>query len=379
MTLVLGRKPHQRCFLLLDAPLNPVRYDPAVEHAEKDEAETAAAIRRQMRKIQEITFKDGGHAIRSVHAKSHGLLKATFEVSPDLPQVLAQGLFAQPGRYDAVMRYSTIPGDILDDSVSTPRGLALKILGVDGERLEGAEGSTQDFVLVNGKAFGAPNAKAFLANLKLLAATTDKAQAAKKAVSAVNRALETVVEAFGGESGVLKALGGQRETHILGESFYSQAPILYGDYIAKIAVVPVSPQLHALTNKKLVVDGKPDGLREAVNAFFAENGGEWDVRVQLCTDLEDMPVENAHKAWPEDKSPYLPVGRITVEPQAAWTPARSEQVDDGMAFSPWHGLAAHRPLGSIMRVRRQAYQEASQFRGENNGRPIHEPRSFDPA
>src|SRR5258708_6928935 len=37
------------------------------------------------------------------------------------------------------MRFSTIPGDILDDSVSTPRGLAIKVIGVEGERLEGSE------------------------------------------------------------------------------------------------------------------------------------------------------------------------------------------------------------------------------------------------
>ena len=36
-----------------------------------------------------------------------------------------------------------------------------------------------------------------------------------------------------------KALGGHPETNILGETFYSQAPIRYGDYLAKVAVAPV--------------------------------------------------------------------------------------------------------------------------------------------
>jgi len=46
----------------------------------------------------------------------------------------------------------------LDDSVSTPRGLARKVIGVEGERREGSEGDvTQDYVLINGPAFGAPN------------------------------------------------------------------------------------------------------------------------------------------------------------------------------------------------------------------------------
>ena len=38
--------------------------------------------------------------------KSHGILKATFEILPRLPEVFAQGLFATPASYQAVMRFS---------------------------------------------------------------------------------------------------------------------------------------------------------------------------------------------------------------------------------------------------------------------------------
>ena len=122
------------------------------------------------------------------------------------------------------------------------------------------------------------------------------------------------------------------------------------------------------------MNGIPNALREAVVEFFAQNGGVWEVQVQLCTDLHDMPVENAAKIWDEDKSPYIPVATIRVEPQTAWSEARSAAVDDGMSFSPWHGLAAHRPLGSIMRVRKQAYEMGKRFRMERNRRTIEEPR-----
>ena len=44
-----------------------------------------------------------------------------------------------------------------------------------------------------------------------------------------------------------------------------------------------------------------------------------------------------------------------------------------MSFSPWHGLAAHRPLGSVTRARRMAYPVSAGFRVERNGCPIHEP------
>ncbi len=354
----------------------PLRYDPSVEVPEKEEGQTDAALTETMLSISETTYKDGGHGLRSVHAKSHGLLRGELRVPDGLPPVLAQGVAAQPGAYPVVIRLSTTPGDILDDSVSAPRAVALKIVGIEGERLPGSEGdATQDFVMANGPVFTAPNTKKFLGNLKLLAATTDRAEGVKKIASAALRGVETVLETFGHKSPMVTALGGQRETHILGDTFYSQAPLLWGPYMAKVSVAPVSPELKALTDAPLNVNGKPNGIREAVVEFFRQSGAEWELRVQLCTDLEAMPVEDATVAWPEDKSPYVAVARISVPPQEAWSEARSAAVDDGLAFSPWHGLAAHRPIGSIMRARRDAYARSAQFRAEKNGRVIKEPRT----
>jgi hypothetical protein len=86
------------------------------------------------------------------------------------------------------LRLSSTPGDLLNDSVSTPRGLAMKVIGVPGARLTGSEGdNTQDFIMINGPAFAAPNAKKFLSKLKLLAGTTDKAPHLKAALSATLR------------------------------------------------------------------------------------------------------------------------------------------------------------------------------------------------
>src|ERR1700733_9323389 len=132
----------------------PVRFSPSVERPEPDEAKTIQGLIAAMRYVNEKTLADGKHAIRSVHAKTQGILEGYLEVDADLPFELAQGLFATLGRYPVVMRFSTVPGDILDDSVSTPRGLSVKIIGVKGERLSGSENDvTQDFLLVNGPAF----------------------------------------------------------------------------------------------------------------------------------------------------------------------------------------------------------------------------------
>lgn len=279
----------------ITAPRNPVLYDASIEHLEADEAETAAALVKTMRGISEKVFKDSGHAVRSVHAKGHGLMNGTLRVLDNLPPQLAQGLFAMPGAtYPVLMRISTIPGDVLDDKISVPRGLALKVMNVPGARLEGSEADTsQDFVMVNGPAFSAPTAKAFLGSLNLLAATTDRVAWLKRLLSQVTRPIESLLHTMTGKHSLLVMFGGHPATNPLGETYYTQAPLLYGDYIAKISLTPVSPSVAALKDAPVDLTGTPDGIREAVTEFFRSNGGEWELRAQLCADLKKMPVEDA--------------------------------------------------------------------------------------
>ncbi len=355
--------------------IQPLRFRPEFEQVPDDEADTTRELIAALRQILETTAEDEGRGLRAVHAKGHGLLLGEFEPLPDLPEPLAQGVFALTGARPVVLRFSTNPGDILPDSVSTPRGLAIKILDVPGERLPGSEGdTTQDFVMVNAPAFAAATPKKFLGNLKLLAKTTDRAPRAKQALSAVLRGVESVVEAVGGESATLKTLGGHPATHILGETFFTAVPLRHGPYYAKLSIAPADDVLRALTDSKIDLSGHPDALREAVLAHFATQGGTWEVRVQLATDLDDMPIEDASVVWPEKISPYVPVARITVAPQSSWNPARSAALDEGLAFAPWHGLSAHQPIGGIMRTRKPAYEMSATFRGQRNGCPMHEPR-----
>lgn len=355
---------------------SPLRYDPSIERPEKGEARTHAKLLETMRGIQETTFKDYGHSLRPVHAKSHALLEGEFRVLGGLPPALAQGLFANPATYPVVLRLSTNPGDVLDDSVSGPRGLALKVIGVAGERLPGSgREATQDFVMANAPAFAAPDTAAFARTLGLLAATTDTGQAWKKAFSAALRGTERAVEAFGGKSPAVANLGGQPLTHPLGETFYTQTPLRYGNHVAKLSVAPASPEMTALAGSPIEVRGRPNALRGLAIDFFRRHGAEWEVRVQLRTDPDTMPIEDASVEWPQDESPYLPVARITVPPQPAWSEARARQVDDGLSFNPWQGLAAHQPLGSINRARKTAYARTAAFRSERGGCPLHHPRT----
>jgi hypothetical protein len=211
--------------------------------------------------------------------------------------------------------------------------------------------------------------------VKLLAATTEKSPHTKEIISGVLRATEAVIEAVGGESAKIKNMGGQPQTHPLGETYFTQVPFLFGPFMAKFSLAPVSPALAALAGKHLETHGE-DAQREAVNAFFASNlaePAEWELRVQLCTDIEAMPIEDASIEWDQALSPYVAVARLVIPAQRAWQDGQSTTEEDQMAFDPWHALAAHRPLGALNRARLVVMGASRDFRSSFNRCPIHVP------
>ena len=358
-------------------PGQPLPYHPGVERLEPGEAESDASLERSVRGILARTWGNYGHAVRGVHAKSHGLLEGELQVLDGLPPALAQGVFARAATYPAAVRVSINPSDVMDDSISAPRGIAVKLIGVSGERLPGSEADvTQDFTFVNGPYFVVPSVRIFAGTFKTLALSAETGQVWKKAVSAVLRGVAAVLNAAGTDSGLVKGMGGQVLTHPLGETYYTQTAFRHGDYVAKLSLLPVSPELAALKDRRVSIAGQPNGLRAAVIDFFRSHGATWELRVQLRTNADTMPVEDASVAWPEAESPYLPVARLVVPPQPAWSEARARQVDDSLAFNPWHGLEAHRPLGAVNRARRRVYGLSAAFRGARNGCPMREPQAW---
>lgn len=355
---------------------SPLPFQTAFEEVSPDEDETQSGLTEAMLSIARKTFADTGHAHRAVHAKAHGYLKAKFEVLPDLPPELAQGLFAKSASYDAILRFSTTPGDILDDNVSVPRGVALKVLDVPGPRLPESEGdATQNYVMANSPTFQVATAEAFLRQLKPLVGTTGEMEPVKHVASVLSRAAVTALGLVGQTSATLTTLAGQANTHLLGDSFYSQAPLLHGEYFSKVAMSPASDELVALSGKRIELSGHPDAIRENIKAYFISQPAVWEFKVQLATSIKSMPVEDASAQWPESESPYRTVARVSALSQATWADDMRDLVEERLSFNPWIGLAAHRPLGSIMRARRPAYASAREFRASANNVEIKEPTS----
>jgi catalase len=361
---------------------NYLRYTPSVEKPAPDEPVIFDELSRTMQHITRTMASRYRHAYRPVHAKSHGILVGTLEVLPGLSDALAQGLFAVATTYPVVMRFSTNPGDLLADNVSSPRGLAIKVLNVEGEKMPSHAGNTtQDFVCINANAFAAPDPKAFLAQIKLFDKNLETSEGVKHAVSVAARATNAVLKAVHLPSATLEGIGAPA-THILGESFSTVAPLRYGSYVAKIGIAPSSENLKKLTGESIDLDADYNALELLIKKFFRHETAVWDLKTQLALapdpnmkeDEQDFPIEKADKRWAEDKSPWQTVARITIEPQNSYSDARQLFVDEQLSFSPWHTLAAHQPLGGIMRARLKAYEEAKKYRGERNNCLIIEPR-----
>ena len=118
-------------------------------------------------------------------------------------------------------------------------------------------------------------------------------------------------------------------------------------------------------------------MRDAVVDHFRHAGATYELRAQLCVDPNTMPVEDAAVLWDATLSPHRAIAILTFPPQDAYAPARQVHGDDHLAFNPWNGVATHRPLGGIMRIRKAAYESSSGQRHRLNAVARREPRSLD--
>ena len=349
-----------------------LRYSDGLEEIDPKETQTFEEINQLMSKGADTVKEKYHRPLRISHAKAHGTVRGKLIVNSDLPDYLRQGLFATPGKqYDVIIRLAHTPGELFDDrKVSTPRGFSIKVLNVEGEQLNmpgSASGSTQDFVFDTGKAFIAPNASAFHQAFKPNAEMAPHlSDTTKGVVSSISRGTNKVLNAIGMDSGKLDFFG-HPFLHPLAEYYYSQVPSRYGDYVAKFSVEPNTPGLQELKDKEFEPLDE-NGLRTDVVEYLRTHDAEYTFGVQLATDRDTMPIEDATAVWPENVSPYQPVARIVIPAQDAYSAGKAEYVEK-LSFSPAHTLVAHRPMGSLNRARLHAYSAlAAKRRSELSAR-----------
>lgn len=129
-----------------------------------------------------------------------------------------------------------------------------------------------------------------------------------------------------------------------------------GAYVTKLAAFPDAGNTPPAMAGTTSVD-----VAEAVAARIAAGSLVFTIAAQLRTDADTMPIEDARMRWPEDASPYRPVGCLVFDA----LPARDSHcitAIEALSFAPGHSLKAHRPLGAIARARLNVYRSLADER-----------------
>lgn len=351
-----------------------VHFSTSLERIDPDEKELTDKIIDSLHQNNVRAYEKHQHAVRDAHAKSHAILVGELTVSPGLGAHLAQGLFAEPRSYPVIARLSTTAGEIRSDQVHGVRAIAVKVLEVEGQRLDPTDGhSTQDFVMVNSPTFPFADIRAYAKGQRFASLLAQTPDAVLKVASPILR----MVNAIGGSIGLplrgAPALLARPNTYILGETFHSASPLRYGEYVAKISFAPLSESVKDLTGRRLRRGTGYDAHSKLVTDFFHVNSAVYEVRAQLCTDPDAMSIDDARVDWPERLSSHQRIGTLTFPAQEAYSPARRVYGDDVLAFNSWNGLAAHQPLGGINRLKRRVYDASSDYRHRMNNVERKEP------
>lgn len=321
------------------------------ETLEAGEEEKVSSIIRILRRQQEKTYRPGG-TLRDAHTKRIALVEAEFTVEPDLPEALRVGLFAEPRRYDAWVRFSSASEKSRSDAVEDIRGAAIKLRDVPGERIpESDEPTTQDFLLVSAPTMPLGTVGLF-----------------RTAVAVINQYSPILFAVLLLITGRLRALLTLNAMNINPTSpadirYWSTTPYLFGpDRAAKYSIVPTSAYVSRLPEKP-----GETYLADNLQAHLGQADATFDFMIQLRTDAEAMPIEDAAVEWREDKAPFVKVATLRIPRQQFRTPER-DALAEALAFSPGHARVEHRPIGGVNRARMRVYREQAEFRQRRDGR-----------
>lgn len=313
---------------------------------------------------------------RDAHAKPHGCVRAILTVDDTIPAELRQGVFAEPGRrFEAWVRYSN--GTQKDDREADARGMAIKLMGVEGEKLLSPEVDpeqhTQDFVMINYPTF-------FLSDLDDYSSFFDY-QAAEEPTKWFFRGLNPLGWRLR-EFQIAGANLYQKVENPLHTRYYSMSAYRFGPHNIKFSAQPCDPSLvpdagvlGALWWMKRPGDRGENFLREALLATLPGTSSCFHFMVQLQDPDALMPIEDPSVPWDQDISPYRAIATLEI-PSQEYVVGEQDRFCENLQFSPFHALPAHRPIGRLNRVREMVYRMVSKRRHVGNDAPIAEPRGW---
>ena len=386
------------------------------EYPEQDERKYYDLLVEQAKNRMESLFKDKERALRDTHAKTHAGVKGTLEIfdfdeeaikrelhkrtaltASELNAInLKQGLLAKPKQYPVWLRFANGRTEVKDDYVPDTRSMTVKVMGVEGERLvQSHESKTQDIVVQNAEIFFIKSIKDYYG---FFCTAAKSQEAAKKwllqhpkqflALLKITKPTPKSLLTERYWSGSAFALG-------LNPNFdASQTGLVPVEYPAALKYVftPVSaepphniipfqsrpgiPQLpFGDRAKALGLDSnQPDNYyRNQLIQALAQPDAQycWDFGIQFQTSPK-MSIDDVTIVWQEREAPFFTVGRLIVKHQIV-NFEKQYNFCENLQFSPWNGLAVHRPVGALNRLRSAIYPIIASYRHQKRGLVYQEP------
>ena len=381
------------------------------EYPEKDERRYYELLAEQAKRQMDKLYGGEDSARRDTHAKTHAAVRGTLEIfdfdeeaiknaQPNPAQLqgvsLKQGLLSQPKAYPVWLRFANGRTTVENDYVDDTRSMSVKVMGVEGERLAGShEAHAQDIIVQNAEIFFI---KTIADYYGFFSAVVESKQAAFKWLLTHPRQFLA-----------LKKITGRMPKSLLTERYWSgsasalglpsgfdatqpgQVPVTY-PAVVKYAFTPVSCQPPHSPIPFEMRSGIPKfPWSDRAKALGFENGKRdnyyrddlvrelakpearycWDFGIQIQGSPQ-MSIDDVTVAWDEMRSPFVTVGRLTVTHQTIdWT--QQEDFAENLRFSPWNGLAVHRPVGALNRLRNIVYPIVAEYRHRKRGVEYREP------
>jgi hypothetical protein len=298
-----------------------------------EEAAMFEAFSAEIQRIQQKQAADHDQPLqRGFHAKSHACFAGTLEPFPQRDPRVRYGLYADDAPHPLVARFSNAVGWKQKDKALDARGMAVKILQVEGLRSLDDGLMVQDLLATNHPTPVGAHAEQFMDFARHNAQGT--VSAFFYALSRPRRVAPAALDTQPIPSMVTETFWGGGAFHLGAHqaSKFQLAPCA--------GVAPHDPP-------RSTSDYLGEDLRAAARA------GElcYELGVQLQVDPKRTPIEDAAVVWSPKDAPVLPVARVVFPAQEALDPAAC----DAMRFNPWHSLQAHQPMGHIHRARQFVY------------------------
>ncbi len=292
---------------------------------------------------------------RGTHAKGI-CARAQFEVldltagrDPQLAARLAQGIFAKPGVYPAVVRWGNSDPKKNSDFKPDVRSMSFSVdLTGGGLAVPGGNGGRQDFSLQNAPPLPINDSPGFAAIMKVLAASNPLFGLWPLPFKDKLRVLRILTLA--------KLQMSQKIRPYQQLRYWSNVPFRHGPIdVVQYSAIPSAGNLARPLQKS-----NPKGLQDELVRHLNEDGrmSSFDFAVQLL-DTEKMTywgkrhdanfwIENASVKWKETEAPFHVVGRLTLLAQSQIRPDAGETVYFDVTR---HSTPDSTPIGSINRAR----------------------------